>query len=674
VHKRKVADVRKWLEDVMQGKLKQRLLLLKGAAGTGKTTTVRLLARDLGFEILEWRNPAAGFAPGMLSPTAQFEDFIRQGGWYTSLELEGPGQTTRTPDIKASNQLAGKMILIEEFPNTFTRSSTTLTGFRGVISRYLTDNTSSMTNFQQKEQIEVITPIIMIISETLLTTTSATADSFTAHRLLGPEILRHPGTGVIEFNPIATSLLSKALELVVVKESRISGRRRTPGPQVLKRLGEIGDIRNAVASLEFLLLKGDQDADWGAKVALTKSKKSVRDGIAMTKGEAETLEQVSQREASLGIFHAVGKVVYNRREEAPSDDTAKALPEYFSHLARPKKSLVAVDSLIDETGTDTGTFISALHENYALSCEPTGPRDPNSPVDYVNGCLDALSDADLLCPTRDIFFGGRRGWSGTFAGRDMGSHVLRQDEMAFHVAVRGMLFSLPHPVKRVASGAGRNQDTFKMFYPTSIKLWRPKEEMEALVDLWSTKLLNGLEEMQQRSVSDGANRFLRTNQPAKSVLSPSKYSNSSKLMSSFSSRSSTMSAQEQQQDGGHSAPLLSLGSAARRELLLERLPYMAQIARAKKISFASMRQRELEKVVSFHGIGPQAALADEEDAAEESNENQALGSGSSGLEAWATDKPTEETTPRKRGVGIRRGVERLVVEKLCLSDDDIEDD
>ena len=34
----------------------QRILVLTGPAGTAKTATVRVLARELGFEILEWRN------------------------------------------------------------------------------------------------------------------------------------------------------------------------------------------------------------------------------------------------------------------------------------------------------------------------------------------------------------------------------------------------------------------------------------------------------------------------------------------------------------------------------------------------------------------------------------------------------------------------------------------
>lgn len=34
----------------------QRILALTGPAGTAKTTTIRVLAHEMGFEIIEWRN------------------------------------------------------------------------------------------------------------------------------------------------------------------------------------------------------------------------------------------------------------------------------------------------------------------------------------------------------------------------------------------------------------------------------------------------------------------------------------------------------------------------------------------------------------------------------------------------------------------------------------------
>ncbi|KAK4103105.1 hypothetical protein N658DRAFT_421837 [Parathielavia hyrcaniae] len=667
VHKRKVQDVRRWLDEVLAGRMRQRLLVLKGPAGSGKTTTLRLLAREMRCEVLEWRNPASSFGvlgQGYQSAASQFEEFLGRGGKFGQLDVESDGATPPPmgpppppppPPSGKSQGAERRLILVEEFPNTFMRSSAGLVAFRNAILQFLAANTPPLAGLGFGYNSEPVTPIVMVISETLLTTTSASADSFTAHRLLGPEILKHPGTGVIEFNPVAPTFLTKALELVVQKEARRSGRRRTPGPLVLQRLGEIGDIRNAISSLEFLCVKGDSEADWGSKVAFTKPKRGSKDVPALTKGEQDSLELISQREATLGIFHAVGKVVYNKRGEFPAGSPAAAaevLPDYMSHLARPKRSEVAVDALIDEIGTDTHTFISALHENYALSCEQSSPLDPNSSLDYINGCLDYLSESDLLYPSSDIFFGGRGfGGGGGYGGKDSGSHVLRQDEMAFQVAVRGLLFSLPSP-----------------------------EELEGLVDMWATKMLKGEDTgpgppppPPAGFVKDGSSAFRKAGATNNALAG-------SQVARQVSSKS----------DGeDHSAPppLLSLGNAARQELLLERLPYMAQIARRKRCTFGTMRVRDLDRIVSFQGIGPLGAGEDEgEDGAEEESGGGIVGAGAA--ESWATDKPTEDGSPRKRRGGLgailsgRAGSGRneleeapsLPMQSLVISDDDIEDD
>ncbi|KAH8675894.1 Rad17 cell cycle checkpoint protein-domain-containing protein [Xylariales sp. PMI_506] len=665
VHKKKVADVRQWLEEVMAGRMRQRLLILKGAAGTGKTTTVRLLAKDMHCELLEWRNPTSSGGLGFQSASAQFEEFLNRGGKFGQLDIELDDMASAPRSVDSGN--SRKIILIEEFPNTFTRSSTALQSFRSTIMSYLASNTPSLAAFGKQQSPDPITPVVVVISETLLTTTSASADSFTAHRLLGPEIIRHPGAGLIEFNAVAPTLLANALELIVQKEARKSGRKRTPGPMVLKRLGEIGDIRSAISSLEFLCLKGDAETDWGAKITFTKPKRGSKNTVALTKSEADSLELISQREASLGIFHAVGKVVYNKREETPvsnqtEEGRAEVLPRFMAHHSRPRRSEVAVESLIDEIGTDTHTFISALHENYALSCAPTGPDDLSSSVDYINDCIDYLSESDLLSPAYDIFFGGRGSGPGGFSGKDSASHLLRQDEITFQVATRGLLFSLPNPVKRIGTTSSRGGgDAFKMFYPTSLKLWREKEELEGVVDMWSTRLMKG-DDSGTQNLTDGASAFRKP-----------KSTSSGDWISKQTSQRPHGQSQEPIQGQEQPAPLLSLGSSARRELLLERLPYMAQIARRRRTSLgpshsSNIKLKELERVVSFSGIN---GTADED--ALDGDEATAAGG-----EEWATDKPTEEASPRKKSQGLRQksggSAAELSVQQLVISDDDIEDD
>ncbi|KAI1113118.1 cell cycle checkpoint protein RAD17 [Nemania sp. NC0429] len=664
VHKKKVADVRRWLEDVMAGRMRQRLLILKGAAGTGKTTTLRLLAKEMRCQILEWRNPttSSGGPLGFQSASAQFEEFMGRGGKFSQLDT-GPEDSTSHEN--RSEDGTQKIMLIEEFPNTFARSSTALMSFRKAVLLFLAMNTPPLSLFAKQTSKEPITPVVMIISETLLTTTSASADSFTAHRLLGPEITRHPGTCMIEFNAIAPTILSAALELIVQKEAKKSGRRRTPGPLVLKKIGEIGDIRSAVSSLQFLCLKGDTEADWGSRVNFGRPKRSIKSATSLTRGEVETLQLVSQREASLGIFHAVGKVVYNKREESPMDPQslegqAEILPDHLASYSRPTRSEVSVDSLIDETGTDTHTFISALHENYILSCESTGHSDTTSFLNYMGGCIDYLSESDLLCPSWDVFFGGRGGSASSYFGRDSASHVLRQEEIAFQVATRGLLFALPSPVKRIVTGSRRGGgDAFKMFYPTSLKLWREKEELEGLVDHWASVLLKGSNT--EHDMTDGASAFQRP----KSTSTGQWPGNRTSLRNSGHIK-------QPEQTPNQSTALLSLGSSARREMLLERLPYMSYIARRRKMPHAMVPFKEIERVVSFSGIGLAA-----DDEAVDLDEN----AEGNNPESWATDKPTEESSPRKKSLAIRQSSHgrgsvggSLDAQKLVLSDDDIEDD
>ncbi|KAK2624253.1 hypothetical protein QTJ16_006203 [Diplocarpon rosae] len=656
VHRKKVSDVRRWLEDVMGGRSRQRLLILKGAAGTAKTTTVQLLAKAMDCDVLEWRNPVGSVASsdGFLSISAQFEDFMGRGGKYGQLDIiSDNGKSEVNPLDRRKN-----LILIEEFPNTFTRSSTALQSFRSTVVSYLASNTPppSMKDYNSRDSI---TPVVMIISETLLTTTSASADSFTAHRLLGPEILQHPGVGIIEFNAIAPTFLAKALELVVQKESRKSGRRKIPGPLVLKKIGEIGDIRSAIGSLEFLCLRGDTDGDWGAKITFGKNKKASKE-TALTKMEEESLELVTQREASLGIFHAVGKVVHNKRDEkAPvfqvGVDDIERLPDFMSLHSRPLRTQVMVNELIDETGTDTQTFVAALHENYILSCEAPPTSFEVSTLDHMNGCIDALSDSDLLCPSWDGPLNSS-GFGGGFGGRGSGGDIMRQDEISFQVAVRGILFALPSPVKRTAPTAvglrtGKHGEAFRMFYPTSLKLWRMKEEIESTIDLWVSRLMKG-DDSHLSAATVGAAAFSR-----------SKMGTVESWKSARPPRSTASNAKN-----ADVAPLMSIGTSARTEMLLERLPYMVAIARAKKTSSSSLAIRDMEKVTSFRGIGfpSEDDLDDTEDR------------GSSG-ENWATDKPGEGESPRKQGLVIRgrgtaSGLPSLQEQKLVLSDDDIEDD
>lgn len=635
VHKRKVADVRSWLETTFRGR-RQKVLILKGAAGSGKTTTLRLLAKELGAELVEWRDPNTSEygENGFVSSGDRFEEFVARAGKCAGLTLSTdtnakvPVETqldTSEPDAPTRPQI----LLVEEFPNTFSKTSSTLQSFRSTISQYLSSPISSEAT---------PTPLVMIISETLLSTNTAAADSFTAHRLLGPELITNPYVNTIEFNAVAVTFLTKALETIVIKEARKSGRRKTPGPQVLKHLAETGDIRSAVSSLEFLCLRGDEGDTWSSKVTFTKPKQS-KSQPPLSKSEIEALKLITNRESSLGIFHAVGKVVYNKRTGPVNAADISQPPPWLPQHRRSKIPDTDADSLIDELGTDTSTFIAALHENYALSCSCSGSEES---LNSLSGCMDNLSDSDLL--SLDRFSFGTRAFSGS------ATDTLRQDEMCFQVAVRGLLFNLPCPVHRSAGTGGSRGDAHRMLYPNSLRLWRKREEIEGELRHLINKLSLGSE--------------VGTSTSAASYVASTSGVDGWK-------RAQPSAIQDFAVDVLDAEQVSQAGGEIKKQMLLERLPYMAHIKTPTSTSMTS--RRFLEQILSVTRISGETlgggdGVGDDDDGEETAN----------GGEQWATDRPENESSSKKGKQKTAFESVALPVEtridKMILEDDDIVDD
>jgi len=622
--------------------------VLKGPSGTGKTATISILTKAMDIDIVEWKNPLGSeyASEAFRSLSTQFEDFLERSGKFNSLTLlesTPPKAASILPTPLEGQPRRKKAILLEEFPNTFSRTSTVLSSFRSNVLQYLIASAPSTEGiFTQKQEDPVdVTPLIMIISETLLTTVTASADSFTAHRLLGSDILNHPGTTMIEFNPIAPTYLLKALQLVTQKEARRSGRRKTPGPAVLKKLGNVGDVRSAITSLEFMCLRCDDSGDWGGRVASVATK-GAKGASAMTKMEQKSIEMVTQREATLDIFHAVGRVVYNKREEVPAKDPQMEPPvqppDHLSEFARPMISLVNVEELMDETGTDTPTFVAALHENFVLSCD--GPTS----TDALNGCLEALSDSDLLGSDRRGGFCLREG-SNNRIHQGSDSESLRQNEICFQMAVRGILFALPYPIKRQTPPDGGKGDAFKMFYPTSLRLWKQAEEMEGLIDRWMDPYMSA-----SRTQPDHFTRF----------------NGGVRMWKLRSSDSVTNPPPQAAVDFSPALPLLVGGHSVRPEMILERLPYIAKIECRRP---NTRRRRELKKMTQFRGVGTRTDQEPDDDDAIGTDYSAAAAAGSQLRSRGVPGKNDKEA----QVVGFTTS-EAREAEKMVLSDDDIEDD
>ena len=551
-----------------------------------------MLSRSVGFDIVEWKAPSAvDFASGdYVSSSAQFDEFLSRGDAFGGLDLDTDGQDGGRDSHR-------RVLLIEEFPTVLGPNSPALASFRSSLLRFLAAGGSSFE-----------APIVMVVSESLSSSVSSISESFTVHRLLGPEICNHHGTTIIDFNSIAPTYMRKALQSVLEKEARTSKRVGVPGPLVLERISEIGDIRSAITSLEFLCLKGDRAGEWSGSLARKKPKKTDNSN-AMTSMEKTSLDTIVQREASLGMFHAVGKIVYNKREDISLVPEGSVVPpqppEHLQAHFRRKVSRVPVNDLIDETGTDVQTFLCALHENYVQSC------DGHYFTDSLEGCIDGLSDSDILSSDRrgahrSIACGGGGGAS-TLSSNSV--DFLRQNEISFQVATRKALFSLPYPVRRhaVKVDGQSARDAYKFFFPDSLRLWNECERMNDIMDTF----------------------VKRTSQPVLGAIG-------SEATGVRSWKSLTADGAFMNPAKPSDARAIAATTMSRKDLLLLQMPYMAKILRH--------GVGEVAELTSFRGLNRQ-------------NGNSSLGSGLSQATVLSSAQEKEE--------------ER---EQLVLSEDDIEDD
>ncbi|KAL7275438.1 RFC checkpoint protein Rad17 [Rhizina undulata] len=644
VHVKKIAEVRTWLENVLNKPTGKRLLILKGSSGTGKTATIDVLSKELGFEILEWRNPSTSstndtfghdeaFSSGF---SGIFEEFLSRAGKFGTLEL-GPtpsAKPTLTSSNSTVNSSSKKVILIEDFPNAlFTFSSTPLASFRRAIKSFLAMARPSAP----------LPPLVLIISETTAVTGP---DAFTAHRLLSPEIINHPLATAINFNKIAPTFMVKALNSIIAQESRDSGRKFGPSKAVLETLSSNGDIRSAIMGLEFLAVNGEQAGflEKFAPQAKGKRKKAAGEE-GLKQAEKEMLQSVTQRESNLGLFHAVGKVVHNKRYgDDPQDPYVPPPPRPpLPHQPfRNRTSRADPSMLMDEAGTDIQTLISGIHENYLPSCNLLGGlgRNPEACmediIECVNVCLESLSDSDMLASSRANAnhwkLGGRMSspnntpsWGNEFDATNGGSANIRIDEISLHVAVRGTVLGLPTPVKR------EPRDN-KMFYPMGLRLWRQQEEIEGAVE----------------SLLDVASR----------------------------------------QDGNSKGKDELIGMArgmTQPEMVLERMPYIRTILKGRQDK-AQRRwprpppqrgvnsfMRNLQKVTTFKGVGFQSDEVPDKDDDQEGRQMDELEAaeepkGKESNKFAQNPKAAMEVWGNHGGMFLGEGVE-----KLFLSDDDIED-
>ncbi|KAF7377832.1 Rad17-domain-containing protein [Mycena sanguinolenta] len=453
VHVKKVQDVRRWFDEALvggpAGKLRKyrRILALTGPAGTAKTATIRVLARELDCELLEWRNAMVESTSNLFddgehqvynsdqeSLLSKFEAFLTRASTcqpiFTDTERDTKLSSSQSSSSTARPAARKRqIILLEDLPNIL--HANTQSRFHAALQSLVMSSSVNPV------------PIVIIVSDAGIRGEASDErlangswgkdrDGVLDIRTVLPKDLLHgPYVTQIAFNPIAPTLMKKALQaLISTHFSSSKSSKSAPSKEMLDIIIETsnGDIRSAIMALQFSCVVEVRGTGKGRKKPSASGSKLV-------------LEAVTRREQSLHLFHLIGKVLYNKRKGDPPNPSASAkdiqkdkdldatlkdppnLPSHLSEHTR-RTSRVNVDLLYADSPIDSSLFSLYIHQNYTQFCNQ---------VEECDGVADWLSWVDSS---------GGEAW-------------YQANPHRFHLLTMGTLHSLPTPVPR------RSQKLFK---------------------------------------------------------------------------------------------------------------------------------------------------------------------------------------------------------------------
>lgn len=369
VHKKKVQEVESWLVESASGVKGRKLLLLTGPSGCGKTATVRVMAREAGLNLLEWTNPTTtpynntfmerednSWRPddtvAPVNQTTQFWDFLMRCSKYSSVCSAGK---------------AGNLVCVEDFPNALLRDPPS---FHSMLRKYSQRSNGS--------------PLVFIMSD-------STQQYGSVKHLFPPDLQQQLSIVNIAFNPIASSLMVKALSCILSVEGASEGGwgHAQPTKEVLSALVEAsgGDIRSAINALQFATKKDVGNIE-GLFSDSSKKEKPGRRGKKNAKSKSASTEEahvaVGGKDASLFLFRALGKVLYCKR--ISDKGVTEPLPKHLKEHERLPLQEVP-ESIYEKTSMGASSFSLFLHQNYLPFF---------TDIDSVARAAHYLADSDVL--------------------------------------------------------------------------------------------------------------------------------------------------------------------------------------------------------------------------------------------------------------------------------------
>lgn len=336
---RKTKDITSWVSRTLTGH-GSGLLVLAGPPGSGKCSAVRLAAKEMGCEVVEWHAPATGTKNISHTLLDDFYSFF-VGGRYVGLNVE---DDDRDEERKTTSR---KILLVKDLP---------LDAHDILQKRAMLQNVFT----QAAKYAPYLTVIVVSDGEKGI--------ARSVRLLLGAELLESPNVTTIKVPPVTNAMMRRRLREVLTLEGFSISR---DGLEDVVTAAN-GDIRAALNGLQFSVshprrvhsLPNSSQASAGHKRVTKRKRYQSVQGI-------RALAAIGQ-DITLSTYHAVAKILNNKRDE---EGLSSRSAEDILHDAR----------------TDPSAFLSFLHHNY-----PSFFGDVKDMVPV----LECLSDADCLLAWR----------------------------------------------------------------------------------------------------------------------------------------------------------------------------------------------------------------------------------------------------------------------------------
>ncbi|XP_068646811.1 cell cycle checkpoint protein RAD17 isoform X2 [Aristolochia californica] len=408
VQKKKVEEVKMWLDQMVvmsKERFLNNVLIISGQAGTGKSTTVHVIASTVGADVFEWKTPTPTLwqehkhnsSSGIpyTSKLEEFENFVERVRKYPLLSAVSTGNS-RKPAI----------LLIDDLPIT----------------------NGGVAYGRLKKCLQLLVHSSQVPTIILLTDYGKTDTSDTNSRLVELQsVLEGAGASKVAFNPLTVNSIKKTLsrlcreEKCTVTADFIDHIAKTSG----------GDIRNAITTLQFFCLRPDPTQSFPLSAAYLNHVGGKSDDIEVLSSPLmfgkedfnKILSLPAGKDETLTLFHALGKFLHNKRE------TTKVMAlgvvvHLKERLARYPLKMDAPENILSQAHGQASQVADFLHENVLDFMSDEAIDDAWTVCSY-------LSDSDQLLAT---------------AQQSIWSQGTLVQSIAASVAARGVLFGNSRPL------------------------------------------------------------------------------------------------------------------------------------------------------------------------------------------------------------------------------------